>query len=34
MSTVPNDIRFFHKYMQELSYDDLEEIASAMNGVL
>jgi len=34
LRVVPNDITFFHKYMQELSYDDLEEIASAMNGVL
>jgi hypothetical protein len=33
-SAVPNDITFFHKYMKETSYDDLEEIATAMNGVL
>ena len=31
---VPNDITFFHKFMQESSYDDLKEIASAMNGVM
>ena len=31
---VPNDITFFHKYMQETRYDELKEIAAAMNGVL